>query len=94
MSIVELAYAVPFVVRHRDGDAHVTVVNVGADDVPWLRIDLVGPGLMAPLAPGRMIAGEVVELRVAGADLARGTKLQLTWMRIDGAGPFVWQSGL
>lgn len=89
--MTDVAYRVPFVVE-RHGSV-VSISNVGAETVPWMRVDLDGGGVMTPLAPGRLGVGEVVSVRVAGGVERRG-RLRITWMRAGGDGPFVWLSGL
>lgn len=84
-------YRVPFVVSS-DGRA-VTITNASDAGVPWVSVLLVGSGIMTPLSPGRLDAGAAVRVRVSGSVQERG-RLQLTWFRADGAGPFVWQSGV
>lgn len=87
----EPAYRVPFDVRCYPGE--IAIANTSDDDVPWVSVNLIGAGVMTPLSPGRLPAGGEVRAQVKG-DLAIRNRLQLTWMRHDGEGPFVWQSGL
>lgn len=87
----ELAYLVPFRVDVDDG--RVTITNASTEHLRWVRLALMGPGVMTPVSPGDLEAGRSLVVHVNRAT-AIATRLQLTWIRADGSGPYVWASGL
>ena len=86
------AYRVPFEVTV-DG-ACIAIRNAGPQDLPWVRVDVLGPVLHPAVTPGRMDAGASVVVRVRGEDVALRSRLQVTWMRSIDDGPYVWRRAL
>jgi hypothetical protein len=72
------AYRVPFEVD-RFGSERVELRNASNDLLRWVTIDLMGPGHFVAQTPTRLEPGQVLAVWLFGDDLARKTKLQVTW---------------
>lgn len=72
------AYRVPFEVD-RFGAERIELRNASSDVLRWVTIDLMGPGHFVAQTPTRLEPGQVLAVWLFGDDLARQTKVQVTW---------------
>ena len=86
----ECAYAVPFrIVRIPDSNLY-RIVNAGDERLRGITLTLHGSGMMSATIPESLLPGEVLEVTVAGRDLARSAILVLRWFRPDGM-EYLWR---
>ena len=86
----EPAYAVPFVVERETARGMYRLINVGHEAIHGVALTLHGAGLMAANAPARLESLEVLEVSVAGRDLARNSIMVVRWFRPDGI-EYLWR---
>lgn len=55
-----------------------------------MTVHLHGSGVIAANIPRRLRSGDVLEVRIAGYDLARDTILVVRWFRPDGV-EYLWR---
>jgi hypothetical protein len=84
-----LAYPVPFRVERGAGHLY-RIVNVGPEIVHGVALTLHGGGVMGASAPSTLRPGEVLEVAVAGRNLARSAIMVVRWFRPDGA-EYLWR---
>ncbi|WP_430591676.1 hypothetical protein [Humidisolicoccus flavus] len=86
-----IAYSVPFRAKFLEDGTTALIENVSEERLNWVRVDLIGVGMMTPVSPGSMEPGDQIQVRVRGANWENTTRIQLSWLRADDSGPFVWQ---
>ena len=76
------AYPVPFELERGRGNL-CRIHNRGAEILRGVTLTLHGAGMMSTSVPATLAPGEVLEVTVAGRDLARSTILVVRWFRPD-----------
>ena len=84
-----LAYPVPFELERGRGNLY-RIRNAGAETLRGITLTLHGAGMMATSVPATLDPGELLEVTVAGRDLARSTILVVRWFRPDDV-EYLWR---
>lgn len=87
---IDCAYPVPFRLERLPNSNLYRIINDGTERVRGLTLTLHGSGMMSASMPESLGAGEVLEVTVAGHDLARSTILVLRWFRPNGV-EYLWR---
>jgi hypothetical protein len=82
-----VAYRMPFEVE-RFGSERIELRNASGDVLRWITIDLMGPGHFVAQTPAKLEPGQALAVWLFGDDLARQTKVQVTWFH-EGA-QYLW----
>lgn len=83
-----LAYPVPFLVDRRAAPRY-RFVNVSAECLRWVRVELRGPGLASAPFLAALAPGSAFEVDLRGDDLASNSRLVLRWLRPNGE-EYLW----
>lgn len=83
------AYAVPFLLD-RSRSPNFLLLNVSDEDLYGLTFRLSGPGIVAPLGPLELRAGNVIRFSVRGDEPARSSVLIVRWFRPNGD-EYLWR---
>lgn len=86
----ECAYPVPFRLDRQPGANLYRIINEGDERLRGLTLTLHGSGMMSASVPEALDPGEMLEVTVAGKDLARSTILVLRWFRPNGV-EYLWR---
>jgi hypothetical protein len=88
------AYRVPWQFERGDGlgiPANCfTLRNLGPERLSHVTFDVYGSGLMPSSAPSTLEPGDVLEIVISGADLARDTIGLVRWFRPNGQ-EYLWR---
>lgn len=85
----DLAYLVPFRVERGTANLY-RIINVGDETVHGVALTLHGSGVMGASAPSTLLPGEVLEVTVAGRNLARSAIMVVRWFRPSGE-EYLWR---
>ncbi|MGO2658458.1 hypothetical protein [Mycetocola reblochoni] len=83
-----LAYPLPLVLD-RSRAPRYRLVNVGDEELGWVRLRVDGPGVMPLSPPLRLDPGRSREVVVHSADPERNVRLQVSWRRPNGQS-YLW----
>jgi len=84
-----LAYPVPFTLERARGNLH-RLKNASSETLRGVTLTLHGAGMMSTSVPATLEPGEVLEVTIAGRDLARSTILVVRWFRPDDV-EYLWR---
>ncbi|MGV8882927.1 MAG: hypothetical protein ACOH19_12320 [Rhodoglobus sp.] len=84
-----LAYPVPFTRERARGNLH-RLKNASSETLRGITLTLHGAGMMSTSVPATLAPGEVLEVTIAGRDLARSTILVVRWFRPDDV-EYLWR---
>lgn len=84
----ESAYRVPWTFER--GDGLYRLRNLGLERLTAVTFALHGAGVMPVSAPSTLEPGDVLEIAIGGADLARSTIGLVRWFRPDGD-EYLWR---
>jgi len=84
-----LAYPVPFTLERAQGNLH-RLTNVSSESLRGITLTLHGAGMMSTSVPATLEPGGVLEVTIAGKDLARSTILVVRWFRPDDV-EYLWR---
>lgn len=84
-----LAYPVPFELERARGNLY-RLRNAGGEVLRGITLTLHGAGMMSTSIPATLRPGELLEVTIAGRDLARSTILVVRWFRPDDV-EYLWR---
>jgi len=86
----EPAYRVPFGIERLVAPRRYRLTNHGDERLYGVTLSLLGAGVMPASAPATLQPHDMLEVTIAGRDLARCTILIVRWFRPSGE-EFLWR---
>ncbi|MHB1235344.1 MAG: hypothetical protein ACYCZK_06705 [Microbacteriaceae bacterium] len=86
----DAAYPVPFRME-RDLPSHrYRLVNLSEERLSGVSLTLLGAGVMPASSPSTLLPGDILEVTIAGRNLALNTVLIVRWFRPNGI-EYLWR---
>lgn len=82
------AYPVPFRVDRSQAPRY-RLINSSGEHLRWVRVEIVGPGVVSARLTPRLDPGGAVDVMVRGPDLAEASRLCIRWLRPNGE-EYLW----
>jgi hypothetical protein len=86
----DVAYPVPFRIERDVATRRYRLSNDSAERLEGVSLSLLGAGIMPASMPSTLSPGDILEVTIAGQDLARSTVLVVRWFRPNGI-EYLWR---